>query len=71
MTTRYEAPTPPDGCELVDADGVPAFRRVTDDDYGWLNPDGRVMTLYPLPDPTDEFGGQRYIVRQSDPKETP
>jgi len=70
-------PDIPDGCELVvDADGVPVFRAVTVADYGWLEDDGeygvvgRMSLPYStvgrmsLPYSTDEFGGQRYIVRQ-------
>jgi len=68
-------PTLPDGLELVcDPEGVSVFRLVTKADYGWLEPDGhlwRVGRCGMPPRQSDPFGGKRYIVRQSDPKETP
>jgi len=62
-------PPVPDGCELVDDDGVPVFRVPTEDDYGYLRQFGGVVLVgrYALPSTTSKFGGKRYIVRQSVP----
>ncbi|GEM_PF-6814776 len=66
-------PNIPDGCELVEVDGVPVFRAPADDDYGWLDLFGRVMLLpvlrlrYGPTRSTDTFAGKRYIVRQVTP----
>jgi len=63
-------PTLPDDLELVeDNDGVPVFRAVTDDDYGWLGYEEglRLVGHARNPLPSDTFGGKRYIVRQSAP----
>jgi len=64
-------PPVPDGCELVDDDGVPVFRVPTEDDYGYLRQFGGVVLVgrYALPSTTSKFGGKRYIVRQSVPTE--
>ena len=59
-------PATPDGCELVEEDGVPVFRAPTNDDYGWLDLYGAVR-FTPAGNPSPEFGGRRYIVRQSVP----
>jgi len=55
--------TPPEGCELVEEDGVPVFREPTDDDYGWVDLVGVADAGKPGP----EFYGRRYIVRQVTP----
>jgi len=59
-------PTPPDDLELVEEDGVPVFRAPADDDYGWLDTYGAVR-FTPGGNPSPEFNGKRYIVRQSAP----
>jgi len=62
-------PNIPDGCELVEVDGVPVFRLVTEADYGWLKPNGGIVLVgyFALPQPTDPFAGKRYIVHQVAP----
>jgi len=59
-------PTPPDDLELVEEDGVPVFRAPADDDYGWLDTYGAVR-FTPGGNPSPEFNGRRYIVRQVTP----
>ena len=63
-------PNIPDGCELVEVDGVPVFRLVTEADYGWLRQLGLTVAhvgRYALPSTTSKFNGRRYIVRQVTP----
>jgi len=63
-------PTLPDDLELVeDNDGVPVFRAVTKDDYGWIGYEEglRLVGHARNPLPSDTFGGKRYIVRQVTP----
>jgi len=64
-------PPVPYGCELVEVDGVPVFRKPDDDDYGWLGRDGGLWLVghVPLLTTTYAFGGRRYIVRQSVPSD--
>ena len=62
---RPAVPPVPDGYELVEDDGVPAFRAPTDDDYGYLD----LYGVVDAGDPSPAFGGRRYIVRQSVPTE--
>jgi len=63
-------PAPPEGCELVEVDGVPVFRAPTEADYGWLRQLGLTVAhvgRYALPSTTSKFNGKRYIVRQVTP----